>query len=132
MNKDEYLMLREEILHLSTLQHNTINFFYIFVSAVLLFGIEQTNSLYILISYVVIIPAYLLVLSELKGIYKIGAYLYVFQEGKKFNWERRSSRMYGGAPKWVSNRVQSFNYPFLFVSTFVMIIFFYKDTVELY
>lgn len=27
MNDKEYLMLREEILHLSTLENNTINFF---------------------------------------------------------------------------------------------------------
>lgn len=126
MNDKEYLMLREEILHLSTLENNTINFFYTFVSVVLVYAINKSDSLYTLISYVIIIPAYQMVWSKRKGICKIGAYLYVFQEGKKFNWERRSCKMYNDAPKWISSKIQSFNLPFLFVSTFVTIIFFIK------
>ncbi len=126
MDKDEYLMLREEILTLKTLENNTINFFYGFVSSVLLFTINQTNSMYILISYVVIIPAYLIVKSKRNAICKIGAYLNVFYEGKEFNWERRSCKMYKDAPTWLSSKIQSSNLPFLFVSTFVTILFLLK------
>ena len=125
-SKEEYLMLREEILHLDTIVNNTINFFYVFVSTILAFSITQEDSLFTLISYVVIIPAYLMVLSKEKGIFKIGAYLYVFQEGKEFNWERRSRKMYSNNTEPILYKIHSFNFPFLFVSTFVTVIFFIK------
>lgn len=122
-NSKEYLMLREEILHLDTIVNNTINFFYVFVSATLLFAVEKEDSWFILISYVVIIPAYLMVLSKKIGLYKIAAYQYVFHEGKAFKWETRQKRIYE-MPTFLSiRRVQSFNFPFIFVSTFVTIIF---------
>ncbi len=127
MNSKEYTMLRDEILHLDTMVNNTINFFYVFVSAVLIIAINQTDSLYALIAYVVIIPAYLMTLSKEKGIFKIGAYLYVFQE-EDFNWERRNRKMNGTNVRPALYKIQSVNLPFLFVSTFVMIIFFIKTS----
>lgn len=61
----------------------------------------------------------MIVVSQFKNIYKIGAYLYVFHEGNDFNWERRSRKFYKEASKhsdnWLTN-IQSFNFPFLFVS----------------
>lgn len=122
----EYLMLREEIMLLGNIVNNTIKFFYVFVSAVLLFGITQEDSLYILISYIVIIPAYMLVASKINGERKIGAYLYVFHEGQDFNWETRNKKLYEKSKKQLSNKISSFNYPFFFVSTFVTIIFLSK------
>lgn len=125
-SKDEYLMLREEILHLDTVINNTINFFYVFVATILAFSITQDDSLFALISYVVSIPAYLIVLSKEKGIFKIAAYLHVFQEGKEFNWERRNRKLYSSEEVPILYKMQSFNFPFLFVSTFVTVIFFVK------
>lgn len=122
-SKDEYLMLREEILHLDTVVNNTINFFYVFVSAVLAFTITQDDSMFVLISYIVIIPSYLMVLSKEKMIFKIGAYLNVFHEGKKFNWERRNRILYSHDSVPILYKFQSFNFPFLFVSTFITLIF---------
>lgn len=124
--KDEYLMLRNEILHHNTLENNTINFLYVFISAILVFSLNQEDSLYVLIAYVVIIPSYRIVWSKRKGICKIGAYLNVFLEGKEFNWERRNCKMYDNAPNWISSKIQSFNFPFLFISTFVLIVFLTK------
>lgn len=126
MNKDEYLMLREEILNNSNMENNTINFFYATAAAILAFSIDKSDSLYILISYVVIIPAYLIVRSKRRSICKIGAYLKVFHEGNEFNWETRSCELYKGSEKSYSSKIQSTNYPFLFVSTFVMGLFFVK------
>jgi len=125
-SKDEYLMLRDEILQLNTLINNTINFFYVFVSAALLFAIGQEDSMYVLMCYVVIIPAYLITLSKQIGLYKIASYLYVFQEGEKFNWERRMKKIYESHHFSALRTIQTYNYPFLFVSTFVTVIFLIK------
>ena len=125
-SKDEYLMLREEILHHDSIENNTINFMYVFVSAILTISLNQEDALYVLIAYIVTIPAYRIVWSKRKGICKIGAYLNVFLEGKEYNWERRSCKMYDNPPNWVSSKIQSFNFPFLFVSTFVLIVFLTK------
>lgn len=124
---NEYLMLRDEILHLSNLENQTINFLYVFVASVLAFSITQKDTIVILISYIVIIPAYKMVISHEKGIYKIGAYLYVFLEGEDFNWERRSFVFYetlrNNSGNGTKRKIQVFNYPFLFISTLIMVFF---------
>ena len=98
--KEEYLMLREEILQLNTIINSTINFFYVFVSAVLLFAINQTDSLYVLLTYLIIFPAYAIALSKAIGTYRIGGYLYVFCEGSDFNWERSVNTSDSTYYKW--------------------------------
>ena len=122
---EEYLMLRDEILHLSSLENQTINFLYVFVGSVLAFSITQKDTLAILISYIVIIPAYKMVISHEQGIYRIGAYLYVFLEGNTFNWERRSLIFYDVLRGYPHKRrkVQVFNYPFLFTSSLILVFF---------
>ena len=122
---NEYLMLRSEILHLGTLENQTMNFLYVFVATVIAFSIAQNDTIIILLSYIVIIPSYKLVISHEKGIYKIGAYLYVFLEGNEFNWERRNFAFYNELKAGLNQKTyfQAFNYPFLFVSSFVMLIF---------
>lgn len=129
MPKDEYLMLRDEILHLSTLENNTLNFFYIFVSSIMAFSFTQEDTIFIGLSYLVIIPAHAIIVTQYQGIYKIGAYLFVFHEGKDFNWERRSWKFYeqlsGESENWRSN-LQSFNFPFIFASIFVTAVFMFR------
>ena len=125
-NDKEHLMLREEILHLDTIINNTINFFYVFVSAVLVYAIGQEDPLFVLIPWVVIIPAYRIVLGKRKNIFRIAAYLNVFHEGKSFNWERRQKKMYETSSYGKSKKISSFNYPFIFVSTLVMSVFVMK------
>ena len=43
-SKDEYLMLREEILHLDSIANNTINFFYAYISAYISFALTQYET----------------------------------------------------------------------------------------
>lgn len=128
MKKDkEYLMLREEILHLDIIINNTITLFYTFISAIILFVLERKNSAtLILVSYIIIIPAYRIVVGKRKNIFRIAAYLYVFLEGDTFNWERRQRKMPNASGILSFSRISSINYPFLFVSTAVMIIFAWK------
>lgn len=94
MNEKEYLMLREEILHLDEVIVHTINFFYAFLASFLAFALTQKDTIYIVLSYIVILPAYLIVLSKLHGMSKIGGYLYVYHEkhgNTNFKWETYNS-----------------------------------------
>ena len=48
--KEEYLMLREEILHLDSVVNNTINFFYVFMATYVAFSLTQEDTIFILLS----------------------------------------------------------------------------------
>ena len=124
-SKNEYLMLREEILHLDNITNNTINFFYAFIATYIAFALKQEDTIFILLSFIGIIPPYLIVLNKMSALCKIGAYLYVFQEGKKFKWERRHMRY---KDKYESSifRVISWHFPFIFVSLAVSGLLLYK------
>lgn len=122
--KDEYLMLREEILHLDNITNNTINFFYAFIAAYIAFALVQEDTMFILLSYIGIIPPYLIVLNKMTTLCKIGAYLNVFHEGKSFNWERRWMKY---KEKYESRfRVISWHLPFICVSLTVTGLLLYR------
>ena len=116
-------MLRDEILHMDTLVNNTINFFYVFVAGILTFSFSQDDSIFLLTTYVVMIPAYIMVLSKTIGIYRVASYLYVFHEGGVFNWERRNKKIMDSSMFRIFKEISSINLPFFFVSLFVLIIF---------
>lgn len=124
-SKDEYLMLRKEILHLDSITNNTINFFYAFISAYIAFAMKQEDTIFVLLSFIGIIPPYLIVINKMDALCRIAAYLNVFQEGGNFNWERRYIRY---KEKYESSkfRIISWHTPFILTSLAVTILFFYK------
>lgn len=124
-SKDEYLMLREEILHLDSIANSTINFFYAFISGYVAFALMQDDTIFILLSFMGIIPPYLIVLNKMDALCRIGAYLNVFQEGKSFNWERRYMK-YKKEYESSTFRIVSWNTPFILISFAVTILFMYK------
>lgn len=124
-SRDEYLMLRDEILHLDTLINNTINFFYVFIATFLAFAVNQDDTIFILMSYIVTIPAYLIVISKTKGMCKIGAYLKVFHEGKDYNWESRRIMYQKSIKNNLFKYMASTTFPFVFVGIAVNVLFFY-------
>lgn len=121
----EYLMLREEILHLDTVINNTINFFYIFIATYITFALTQDDTIFLLISYIVIIPAYLIVICKGKGMCKIGAYLKVFHEGKEFNWETRRIEFHKNIMPDIFTYMISTTFPFVFVGIAVELLLIY-------
>ena len=124
-SKDEYLMLREEILHLDDITNNTINFFYAFIAAYIAFALTQEDTIFILLSFIGIIPPYLIVLNKMNALCKIGSYLYVFHEGQNFKWERRHMR-YKDKYESSALRVISWHFPFIFTSLAVSLLLLYK------
>lgn len=132
MNEKEYLMLREEILHLDTLVNNTINFFYVFIASFLAFSLIQDDTIFLLLSYIVILPAYLIVINKSQGMLKIGAYLCVFYEEKSFNfkWESRNVQFNKLGSKPNFSYLRSFSLPFVLVSAVTTILIIYRTGVN--
>lgn len=123
--KDEYLMLREEIIHLDTIISNVVNLFYAFIASFIAFALLQSDTIFILLSYIVIIPAYMIVLNKMKAMYRIAAYLKIFHEGNEFNWETRYMQ-YKDKNESSRFRVVSWHYPFMVVSIAVTALLIYK------
>lgn len=129
----EYLMLREEILHLDEIIIHTITFFYAFIATYMIFALPKFDTIYIILMYIVIWPAYVIVLSKARAMYKIGAYLSVFHENSEssnFKWETRNLKFSDSdkPPKflslgWVQAHMSAFHFPFFFVNIAALILF---------
>ena len=122
ISKEEYLMLRDEIINFETIINNTINFFYAFISALISFALTREDTIFVLISYMAILPAYLIVIGKREGMIKIGTYLKVYGEGELFNWETRKPLIKN---KSFFNKSTS-DLPFLFSNIFVFILFLFQ------
>lgn len=123
-SKDEYLMLREEILHLDNIIHSQISVLYVAVASILALAITQTNSLLYLITYVVILPVYLVVVNKSDGMYKISGYMASYLEGEDFNWENNLIRFNNKYKKVRHYTKQAYDFPFIFSSILTTILFF--------
>ena len=135
-SKDEYLMLREEILHLDNIIHSQISVLYVAVASILAFAVNQSNSLLYLIAYVVILPIYLIVVNKSDGMYKISGYLASCLEGEEFNWENNLIRFNNKYRKVRHYTKQAYDFPFIFSSIMTTILFFltvdYNEIKSLY
>lgn len=78
--KDEYNILKEEILvELSTIQ-NCKNLVYTLVIALLAFSFEKNNAWMFLLPFVAIIPLYNLIIEKIDSTLRTGTYMLVFLE----------------------------------------------------
>ena len=92
MNKEteEYISLREEMTQLASAIDGIINILYVFIAAYLAYALNQEDTLYILISHIVMLPAYLLVIGKRMAMCKISAYIIVYYEKDIAGWSSRS------------------------------------------
>lgn len=102
MNYDceEYRALRQEILNAIGYIKNYDMLLYTVTGVILTFAFKQDEPLIFLIPIVVIIPTYLLSMSQIKSILRIGAYISVFYEDENPGWEKRLAMFdYDFSPK---------------------------------
>lgn len=123
-SKDEYLVLRDEILHLDNVIHNQISVLYVTVASILAFAINQDNSLLFLISYVAILPEYLIVVNKSDGMYKISGYMASRLEGGEFNWENNLIKFNNKYNNVRAYSRQAYDFPFVFSSMLATTMFF--------
>lgn len=131
----EYLMLREEILHLSTVISQTTNFFYAFIATYVatIVTISNRDTIYIIFMYIVIWPAYLIVLNKAQQMYKIGGYLLVYHEKKDhatFKWETYSLKFSENCASkklfsfdWLQSHMRAYHFPFSLVNITAFLLF---------
>ena len=85
----EYELLREEIMENCKDVNNSYSILYTAIATILTFALKSDDYLLCLIPYFIIVPMFFLCESKHNKICWIGAYLYVFLEGKDYNWENR-------------------------------------------
>ncbi len=122
--KDEYLMLRNEMLKDYDIIQNSRYLLYVAVASILSFSISQNEPLLFLIPYVVIIPTYLLSIDYTLDMYRICTYLMVFLESGEFNWENRQYKFNYAIDKKIPRRYNFFHFPFISSSFACTLLFF--------
>lgn len=90
MHDEEYKMIRKGLDQIYQTISNYNIALYTASGALFTFALGQDAFYYCLTPLMVIIPLYLLGEEKHKEACKLGAYLYVFCEGKTFKWERRN------------------------------------------
>ena len=78
--KDEYIILKEEILAELSVIQNCKNLVYTLVIALLAFSFEKNNSWMFLLPFVAIIPLYNLIIQKIDSTIRTGTYMLVFLE----------------------------------------------------
>lgn len=84
---EEYRALRQEILNAIGYIRNYDMLLYSVTGVILTFAFRQNEPLIFLTPIVVIIPTYLLSMSQIKSMLRIGAYILVFYENGNPGWE---------------------------------------------
>lgn len=126
IKSEEYLMLRDEILHCMQIVDNSRNILYVTVSAILAFAFTQAEPLIFILPFIVIIPIYLVTLDYMSSLYKIGTYLVVFCDNESFKWEKRLVDLDDSKIKNATRFRWAFHIPYLFTSLACIALFSYS------
>ena len=126
--KEEYIALRQEINTLCAAADNIVYILYVFLTTYLSFALTQKDTIYILLTHIVILPLYLLAMDRRIASCKISAYISVFHENKNNKWETRLINYKGGKDLSFFRFFSSKHFPFLF-SYFAVLIIFLSHTV---
>lgn len=126
-SKEEYSYLNEELIHLDNVINNTINFFYVFLATFLSFVLKEDDTIYLLLSHIVIIPAYLLVISKRMAMNRTAAYIQIFYEGKGISWQTRVGKFQPKKGPLIFHFVHASHFPFIMVNFIVLFLFLYSS-----
>lgn len=129
--KDEYLMLRNEILKDYDIIQNSRYLLYVAVASILSFSISQEEPLLFLIPYVVIIPTYLVSIDYTLDMYRIATYLMIFIEPVEFNWENRQYKFNYIINKKIPRRYNFFIFLLLALQLHVQYCFLFLLNIQL-
>lgn len=77
-SKEEYLMIRREIMQDDSLKHSVMAITYGFLGVILTYSLAKYDNIFMLIPYVVLFPAYKIARGKDLAIYRLGTYLMVF------------------------------------------------------
>lgn len=110
----EYEALRREIEKLSEFEHSLYNILYVGVTAILAWSINTNKAFVCLLAYCIIFPSFYVMLSYNAGIFRIGAYIYVYYD--EYFWEKRLHEINTNEKYHKQRYALSYRTPFIFVS----------------
>lgn len=121
--RDEYLMLREEIIFHMSKTHDLRNMMYVSSVAILAFiySADNKSGLLYLMPLCVVIPSYIDMLRHAESIRIISTYLKVFLEGENFNWETKFEE-FSKIASVREKRVYMVDYSYYFMSVLCFVI----------
>lgn len=122
----EYKMIKDEIMYMHKAIQELRSILYVAVASVLTFAVGKTTPLLCLVPYCVIIPTYIVTIDYQFSMWKLGAYLLVFQEGKEYNWETRLHIFNTKEARKSRGSAKSFHSPFIATALICTILFFAK------
>lgn len=125
-NTKEYEMIREEIMYMYKAIQELRKILYVMVVSVLTIAVGRNESLLCLVPYCVIIPIYIVTIDYQYSMWKLGAYLIIFHEGKEYNWETRLHNFNVNEGNKNRSGAKSFHSPFVATSIICTILFFVK------
>lgn len=124
--KEEYISLREEVNQLCTAMDNIIGILYAFLAAYLAYIFDKDDTIYILFPYIVIFPAYLLIISKRIASCKISAYISVFHEDEGNKWETRLIDYKTTKKLKIFNYIDAYHTPVIFTDIAIFALFIIK------
>lgn len=125
--KEEYMSLREEMTQLASAIDGIINILYVFIAAYLAYALNQEDTLYILISHIVVLPAYLLVIGKRMAMCKISAYIIVYYEEDIVGWPSRSINFNTKTGPKIFKYIDASHFPFILINFAILFLFIYRS-----
>lgn len=122
----EYVALRKEVNDLCSSADNIISMLYAFLTAYLAFIFNKEDTAYLLFSYVVLIPVYLLIISKRIASCKISAYISVFHEKTENMWENRLMAYNTPKKPFIFSFIEATHFPFVFINFFILFFYFIR------
>lgn len=128
MNKEteEYSSLRQEINSLCSTSDTIIYILYVFLAPYLCFALAKEDTIYILLTHVVILPLYLLAIDRRIATCKISAYISVFLEEEGNKWETRQRKFKTKKQLNIFKYFSAKHFSFMFSNFLVLMIYIYK------
>lgn len=114
----------------NTLFDNIISILYAFLTAYLAFVFNKDDTVYLLFSYVVLIPVYLLIISKRIATCKISAYISVFHENNENMWENRLMAYKTPKKPFIFSFIEATHFPFIFINLFLLVFYFIRFDVN--
>lgn len=119
----EYLSLRKEVNDLCSSSDNIISMLYAFLTAYLAFVFNKEDTVYLLFTYVVLLPVYLLIISKRIATCKISAYISVFHEKEGNMWENRLMEYNTPKKPFIFLFIEATHFPFIFINFFILVFY---------
>lgn len=126
--KEEYISLREEMIHLASAIDNIINILYVFIATYSAFALNQEDNIYILLEHIVLLPAYLLVIGKRMAMCKISSYVIVYFEKNRIGWSSRSKDFKTKIGPRIFKYIDASHFPFIFINFAILLLFIYRST----